>query len=69
MKYIKPEIYRIFPHNFIESACLDGNMASAPKSCDKGFNADSSCTQGVSATYRCTIGSAPGQKCENGVGV
>ena len=70
MKYQIPELYRIFPFDVRNGACVNGDQASMPPSCAAGPEAGGAggCASGAAASSRCMPGAAAGTKCNMGTG-
>ena len=67
MKYQTPKLYQLFPSDFSETACVDGNEASS-LACRSGPEAASGCGTGAAASGRCISGAAARSKCDTGAG-
>ena len=67
MKYQTPKLFRLFPADFSEAVCADGNEASS-LACRSGPEASSGCGTGAAASGRCVSGAAAGSKCDTGTG-
>jgi hypothetical protein len=71
MKYQTPKLYRIFPLETGEAACVSGDQASSSApSCAAGPEAGGAggCASGATASSRCMPGAAAGSKCDAGTG-
>ncbi len=68
MEYQAPKLYRVFPLDLKEAACMAGNTATNAPACDVGPEAVGGCASGAAASGQCRSGAAAGIKCQNGAG-
>ena len=68
MKYKKPELYRVFPSEIAEAACISGDHASSGIACQAGPEASGGCKPGAAAGGQCLPGAAAGSSCNTGTG-